>query len=189
VSEEIVPSVKKGPGEKLERLFWVDLEMSGLDEFNDVILEVAVLISDLEFNVIAEYEVIVQQPQSVLDGMDDWCKEHHGKSGLTAAVPHGRPIQAVEDDLLAIIDKHFSQGERVILCGNSVGTDRRFLIKGMPRLAERLHYRVIDVTSFKEIFWSRFGLTIDKAEGHRALVDIRESMAELQHYVSFIKVD
>lgn len=170
----------------MDRLFWIDLEMTGLDENTCVILEAAALVSDLDFKVLEEYEAIVRQPQAVLDAMDDWCKKTHGESGLSAKVPHGKPIEVVESDLLAMIGRHFSADERIILCGNSINTDRRFLVKGMPTLGARLHYRVIDVTSFKEIFLSKFKVRFDKVEGHRALDDIRESMEELRHYMSYV---
>lgn len=167
-------------------MFWVDLEMSGLDECIDRILEVAVIITDLDFQVLDTYHKIVYQPKSVLDNMNDWCKNTHGRSGLTALVPNGTPIEAVEKDLIDLSAKHFLNNERVVLCGNSVGMDKRFIDKYMPNFAKKLHYRLVDVTSFKEIFRSKYGIKMEKAEGHRALDDIKESIKELQHYLTFI---
>src|SRR5436305_1836877 len=122
----------------MKRMFWVDLEMTGLDENVDCILEVAVIVTDLEFNVLDTLHHIVKQPQSVLDNMNDWCKFTHGKSGLTAAVPNGTPLEQVEKELLALAAKHFSQ-EKIVLCGNSVGMDKRFIDKYMTELAKKIH--------------------------------------------------
>jgi oligoribonuclease len=172
----------------MKRMFWVDLEMTGLDEKTDHILEVAVLITDLDFKVLDELHRIVYQPQDVLDNMNDWCKKTHGKSGLTALIPNGTPLKKVEEEILALVHKHYSKDEKVILCGNSVGNDKRFLDAYMLELAKRLHYRLVDVSSFKEVFRSKYGISIQKAEGHRALDDIHESIKELQKYLSFVQI-
>ena len=175
----------------MKKMFWVDLEMTGLDENIDQILEVAVLITDLDFQVLDTYHRIVYQSQTVLDGMNDWCKTTHGKSGLTALVPKGIALDVIEKDLLELAGKHFIFGkniEKIVLCGNSVGMDKRFIDKYMPELAKRIHYRLVDVTSFKEVFKSKYNTTIQKAEGHRALDDIHESIKELKHYLSFVKM-
>lgn len=167
-------------------MFWVDLEMTGLDENTDKILEVAVIITDLNLQTLDTYHRIVYQPQAVLDGMNDWCKTTHGKSGLTAAVPKGTPLETVEKELIALAEKYFTT-EKIVLCGNSVGMDKRFIDKYMPELAKKIHYRVVDVTSFKEIFRSKWNINVQKAEGHRALDDIRESIKELEAYLSMVK--
>lgn len=169
----------------MKKMFWVDLEMTGLDENVDKILEVAVLVTDLSFNVLESYHRVVFQPKEVLDGMNEWCKVTHGKSGLTAAVAHGVPIETVEKELIELSMRHFAS-EKIVLCGNSVGNDQRFLLKHMPELAKRIHYRVVDVTSFKEIFRSKWNINVQKAEGHRALDDILESIGELRAYLSFV---
>jgi oligoribonuclease len=170
-----------------KRLFWIDLEMTGLDENRDHILEVAVVVTDLEFKPLEEYHRVVFQPQSVLDGMNDWCKENHGKSGLTAAVPGGTPLATVEKELQGLVERHFSHKERVVLCGNSVGNDQRFILKYMPELSKRLHYRLIDVSSFKEIFRDKYGVNFQKGSKHRAIDDIHESIQELKLYLSHVK--
>ncbi|MBC7387005.1 MAG: oligoribonuclease [Cryobacterium sp.] len=169
-----------------KHLFWIDLEMTGLDDVSDRILEVAVMITDLELNVVAEYESVVFQPQEIIDGMNDWCKEHHGKSGLTAAVPTGKPISAVENDLVELAKKYFRSEDRIVLVGNSVGNDKRFIDRYLPVFAKKLHYRLVDVSSFKEIYREKYGIKFDKKNAHRALGDITESIAELRHYLSFI---
>lgn len=170
-----------------KRLFWVDLEMSGLDEIKERILEVAVVITDLDFNPLDEFHRIVYQPQEVLDGMDEWNTRTHGESGLTAAVPNGTPIEQVESELLVLCDKHYKSGERIVLCGNSVGNDKRFLDRYMPELAKRLHYRIIDVSSFKEIFREKYGVKFEKGNAHRAVDDIHESIRELKLYLSHVQ--
>lgn len=170
-----------------KRLFWVDLEMSGLDENKDRILEVAVVITDMDFSPLDEFHRIVYQPQEVLDGMDEWCQRTHGESGLTAAVPTGTPIVTVEGELLALTDKHFKSGERIVLCGNSVGNDKRFLDRYMPELAKRLHYRIIDVSSFKEVFREKYGIKFEKGNAHRAVDDVHESIRELKLYLSHVQ--
>lgn len=171
-----------------KRLFWVDLEMTGLDENTDSILEVAVLITDLDFNILEEYHSVVFQSQDVIDAMNAWCKKTHGESGLTAAIPNGTPLPQVDEAVLKLIEKHYPSNERVVLVGNSVGNDKRFIDKFMLKTASRLHYRLIDVSSFKEIYRDKYGIKFEKKGSHRATDDIRESIAELKHYLSFIKV-
>lgn len=169
-------------------LFWVDLEMTGLDEIVDTILEVAVVVTDIDFKPLEEYHRIVFQPPEVLANMNDWCKKTHGDSGLTAAVPNGTPLATVESEMLQIIERHYGSKDRVVLAGNSVGNDKRFLDRYMPKLAERLHYRLVDVSSFKEIFRDRYGVQFEKNNCHRAVEDIHESIRELAYYLSFVDV-
>lgn len=169
-----------------KHLFWIDLEMTGLDDVSDHILEVAVMITDLDFNTIAEYDQVVFQPKEVLDAMNDWCKDHHGKSGLTAVVPSGKPLPEVEKDLLELAKKYFKPSDRIVLVGNSVGNDKRFIDRYMPAFAQKLHYRLVDVSSFKEIYREKYGIKFDKKNAHRALGDIAESIAELKHYLTFV---
>ncbi len=169
-----------------KRFFWVDLEMTGLDDVADSILEVAVVVTDLNFNTLDEYQTVVYQPQSVLDRMNEWCKKTHGESGLTAAVPGGKPLAQVEAELIALARRHFDLKDRIVLAGNSVGNDRRFIDRYMPEFAKLLHYRLIDVSSFKEIFREKYGLGFEKKNAHRAVDDIHESIRELGHYLSFV---
>jgi oligoribonuclease len=149
------------------------------------------VVTDLNFEVLDTYHRIVRQPQAVLDTMNEWCKNTHGKSGLTALVPNGTPLVKVEQELIELTDKHFPQTgknpEKIVLCGNSVGMDKRFIDRYMKKFAERLHYRLVDVTSFKEIFRSKYGKSFEKKEGHRALDDIHESINELRFYLQFVK--
>jgi oligoribonuclease len=171
----------------MKPLFWIDLEMTGLDESVDTILEVAVIVTDLELKPLEQYHRVVFQPPEVLERMNDWCKRTHGESGLTAAVPGGLPLADVEKELLVLLNRHYGPSERVVLVGNSVGNDKRFVDRYMPELARRLHYRLIDVSSFKEIFREKYGLSFAKKNSHRALDDILESIHELEFYLSFVR--
>lgn len=171
----------------MKRLFWIDLEMTGLDENVDHILEVAVVITDLDFKSVEEYHRIVYQPTEVLEKMNDWCKKTHGESGLTAAIPQGTPLATVEKELIELIHRHYTSQERVVFAGNSVGNDRRFIDRYMPEMAKLLHYRLIDVSSFKEIFREKYHLNFQKKNSHRAVDDIYESIRELGYYLSFVQ--
>jgi oligoribonuclease len=169
----------------MQKMFWVDLEMTGLDPSTCAIVEVAVVITDLRLVTIEQYHEVVFQPPDVVTRMDPWCVETHGKSGLTAKIPEGRPIHLVERDLIAMAARHF-RDEKIVLCGNSVGTDKRFLESAMPDFARLLNYRIVDISSFKEVFASMFGVTFEKKDAHRALDDITESIAELAHYLEYV---
>ncbi|MBN21292.1 MAG: oligoribonuclease [Bdellovibrionaceae bacterium] len=173
----------------MARFFWVDLEMTGLDEKIHKIIEVAVVITDQNFEIKEQYEQVVFQPQSELDLMDEWCKKTHGASGLTEAIPRGKHLTEVEQEVLSIINRHYRKNDRVILCGNSVGNDQRFIIAHMPLLAKRLHYRIVDVSSFKEIFRSKWGIKFEKKNAHRAVDDILESIRELQSYLQLVHIE
>lgn len=174
---------------KLNRLLWIDLEMTGLDVNKEVIIEVAAIVTDLNLNPLETYEQVVQQANIYLDQMDDWNKQHHGRSGLTAKVPYGKTPELVEEDLLKLIDRHWIQEEdrRAIICGNSIAQDRLFITKYWPSLEKKLHYRMMDVSSWKLMFYQKYNVKFDKSEKHRALDDIQESINELKHYMQFIK--
>lgn len=169
------------------KYLWVDMEMSGLSVESCRILEVAAVVTDENFKPLEQYHTAVFQPPSVLAAMDAWCTENHGKSGLTAAVATGKPEAQVEKELIALIDRHFGAGDRPLLCGNSIGQDRKFIDAYMPLLAKRLHYRMLDVTSYKVVFQEKYKIHYNKKGTHRALDDIHESIAELNHYLSFVK--
>lgn len=162
------------------------MEMTGLEVVNDKILEVAVIITDYNFNILETYHRIVYQPKEILDNMNEWCKENHGKSGLTAAVANGTPLSMVEKELVQLVQKHYEKNEKVVVCGNSVGMDKLFIDEHMTSFSLLCHYRVLDVTSFKEFFRSKYGINVQKAKGHRALDDIRESIEELKYYSTFL---
>ncbi len=179
--------------EKITHLYWLDLEMTGLDVNKEVIIEAACIVTDLNFKELESFETVVKQPQSYLDSMDAWNTEHHGKSGLTAKVSTGMEPDAVEFRLISMIDRHFPESKtdmklRPILAGNSIAQDRLFIDKHMPQLSARLHYRMLDVSSWKIMFNNKFDRVYKKQNAHRALDDIRESIGELRYYLDQIKV-
>jgi len=166
-------------------LVWIDLEMSGLDPDTCEVLEIATLITDGELELIAEGpDLVIHQPDPVLTAMDAWCTQQHGNSGLTAQVRASNiSLAEAEARTLEFVRAHCQPG-RSPLCGNSIGHDRRFLLRHMPQLAAFLHYRSVDVSSVKELArrWYPDVPPPRKGETHRALDDIRESIAELRHY-------
>lgn len=171
------------------KLFWIDMEMSGLDVNKEVILEVAAIITDLNFTELETFEAVLTQPQSYIDNMDDWNKEHHTKSGLIAKVAMGKEPSYVERKLIDLVSKHFPDPkERPMLAGNSISQDRLFIDKYMKDFSRLLHYRMLDVTSWKIIFKNKFNQEYKKTNQHRALDDIRESIQELQYYTSLINL-
>lgn len=166
----------------MTKMLWLDMEMTGLDVEKEVPIEVAAIVCDLQFNELETFHAVIKQPQEFLDRMDAWNKEHHGASGLTAAVASGRDPATVERELMQFVDRHF-QGESAVLCGNSIGQDRLFINKYFPLFARKLHYRMLDVTSWKVIFQSIYKVKFEKKNTHRAIDDIRESIGELRFYM------
>jgi oligoribonuclease len=178
--------------EKVENLYWLDMEMTGLDVNKEVIIEVACIVTDMNFRELDSFETVVKQPKSYLDNMDAWNTEHHGKSGLTAKVPEGMDPEFVEAKLIDLINKHFPESQRdpkkrPILAGNSITQDRLFIDKYFKKLSARLHYRMVDVSSFKVIMNNKYNVEYRKQNSHRALDDIRESIGELRFYLDYIK--
>lgn len=168
----------------MDKLFWIDLEMTGLDVEKEVVIEAAAIVTDVQLAELDTYEVVVRQPRSYLDAMDAWNTEHHGRSGLTAKVPTGREPSLVEDDLLALVAKHFAAP--AVIAGNSIAQDRLFINRYFPRFAEKLHYRMLDVTAWKVMMEARFALRFEKKKAHRALDDIRESLEEMRFYLRHV---
>jgi len=169
-----------------QRLVWLDLEMTGLDPEQDVILEIATIVTDSELEVLAEGPVIaIRQTDESLARMDDWCTRTHGQSGLTGRVRQSRiDTAAAEQQTLAFLQNWLPAGASP-LCGNSIGQDRRFLVRHMPTLAAYFHYRNLDVSTLKilaELWAPAVKEGFHKQGSHRALDDIRESIAELAHY-------
>lgn len=162
------------------------MEMSGLDPEKCKILEVAAIITDGEYEPLDQYHSVVFQPPEVMASMDEWCTTNHAKSGLSAAVKNGKREEIVEEELLHFISKYFKQEDRPILCGNSIGQDRKFIDLYMKKLSQRLHYRMLDVSSFKIVFKDKYKIEYTKKGSHRAIDDILESIAELKHYLSFV---
>jgi oligoribonuclease len=167
-------------------LAWLDLEMTGLEPEKDTIIEIATIVTDSELNVLAEGPVFaVHQPDAVLDGMDPWCVEQHGKSGLTDRVRKSdTSMLEAQARTVEFIAKYCPE-RKIPLCGNTIGQDRRFLVKYMPILHDYFHYRSIDVSTVKELvtrWYPAAKYVYTKTKQHEALADIRESIAELQHY-------
>ena len=169
----------------LQRLFWLDMEMTGLEPSRDRILEAAVVVTDLQFSVVQSYETAVFQTPELLAGMDTWCKDTHGKSGLTARVPSGISEQLLDEQLEQLSTQQFGK-DKVVLCGNSIGQDRKFVEAYLPRFSARLHYRMLDVSSFKIVFENLFRKKFKKENKHTALADIHESINELKYYLPFL---
>ncbi len=171
----------------MKKLLWVDLEMTGLDVRHERIIEVACIVTDLEFNELHTYETVVKQDQKFIDGMDEWNKRTHGESGLTVKIPLGKDPSQVEMDLMNIVDQYFDAEEKPVLAGNSISQDRLFIDEYMKTFASLLHYRMLDVTSWKILMSDKFNISYKKKNAHRALDDIRESIGELKHYLQFVK--
>jgi oligoribonuclease len=166
-------------------LIWVDMEMTGLDPQRDRILEIATLVTDSELNILAEGpNLAVHQPEDVLAAMDEWNQTHHGKSGLIERVRASTETEATAEEKTLAFLAGYCQAKASPLCGNSVWQDRRFLDRYMQALNGFCHYRIIDVSSIKELAkrWYPKMPPLKKAESHQALADIRESLEELRHY-------
>ena len=168
-----------------DNLIWIDLEMTGLNPEKERIIEIATLITDSQLNVLAEGpNLIVNQPKNLLDQMDDWNQNQHGSSGLIEGVKKSNVTeQMAEIETLDFISKYVGSKQSP-MCGNTVSHDRRFLLKYMPRLESYFNYRHIDVSSFKEaaVRWMNEAQVYEKEGSHRAMGDIKESVAELKFY-------
>jgi oligoribonuclease len=167
-------------------LIWIDLEMTGLDTTSDEIIEIATIITDRDLNEVAEGPVLaIYQPQSVIDGMDAWNTKQHRESGLIDRVLGSElEISDAEEQTLEFLRPHVAQGASP-MCGNSICQDRRFLARQMPLLEAFFHYRNLDVSSLKilaQLWAPAVARGFTKESTHRALQDIRDSIAELRHY-------
>lgn len=174
--------------QRMERLVWIDLEMSGLNPDADVILEAAVIVTDLRFELIKEWEPwVVHQPDSVLDNMDLWNTETHTQSGLISRCRQSADSAAdVERKVINALKNYVNKRESPI-CGNSICQDRRFLARHMPALEDYFHYRNLDVSSFKIIANMYYPALAQQIKGkkpatHKALDDIRASIEEMRFY-------
>ena len=171
-----------------DRLVWIDCEMTGLDLGNDLLIEVAALVTDSELNVLGEgVDVVIGASAEQLERMPQVVKEMHASSGLTDEVlASAVTVREAEELVLAYIKEHVPDAKKAPLCGNSIGTDRGFLTRDMPELDMHLHYRMVDVSSIKELarrWYPRIYFNAPKkGGGHRALADILESVQELRYY-------
>jgi oligoribonuclease len=170
-----------------DRLVWIDCEMTGLSLTEDALIEVAVQVTDFDLQVVGDgLDVIIKPPAAALEQMDDFVRDMHTSSGLLAELDHGVSVAEAEQTVLDHVKLYCPDGSRPPLAGNTVGTDRSFLARDMPELESFLHYRVVDVSSIKELArrWHprAYYNAPDKKGNHRALADIQESIEELRYY-------
>lgn len=170
----------------MTKLFWIDMEMTGLDVTKEVPIEIAVIVTDLDLKELDQYHAVIKQDQKYIDGMDDWNTKHHKESGLTALIPTGKEPSVVENELIALAAKHWKD-ERPVIAGNSISQDRLFINAYLPKFANKLHYRMLDVTSWKIMMNAKFEIVYPKKNAHRAIDDIRESIEEMRLYLSKVK--
>ena len=177
---------------KPKKILWMDLEMTGLDPARDEILEVAAIATDWDFTEIATYEGVVCHDSEKLGKLLDrnasfWNEHLEARRGLEEQNASGKSLVEVERDLLVFCDKYFADEPRILLGGNSIHQDRRFIDGWWPTLSKRLHYRMLDVSAWKVVFESKYGKKFAKPEDHRALEDIRGSIQELKYYLKKVK--
>ena len=170
-----------------DRIVWIDCEMTGLSLANDALIEVAALVTDFELNQLGDgVDLVIKPPAEALEQMDDFVRDMHTTSGLLTDLDHGIAMDEAQAQVLDYVREWVPEARRAPLGGNTVGTDRGFLARDMPELEAHLHYRVIDVSSIKELsrrwYPRAYFNSPKKAGGHRALADIRESIAELRYY-------
>ncbi len=172
------------------KLLWVDLEMTGLDPQHDVILEVAAEITNFDLKTLASYEARIKQSRKVVLARmqaNIWWRDFPAnRDEFLAKLDQGKPLDQVEQELIKLVAKHFGD-EPAILAGNSIYNDRLFLKAWTPALDLKLHYRMLDVSSFKVLMQGKHGEVFEKASPHRAFDDIQASIAELQHYLDWFK--
>jgi len=170
-----------------EPLVWIDCEMTGLDVTRDALIEVAVVITDADLNIVDPgIDVLITPPAEALEGMNDFVRQMHTSSGLLDELPSGTTMEDAQQQVLNYIRRFVPTPKKALLAGNSVGTDKMFLEANMPLVIDHLHYRLVDVSSIKELAkrWYRkaFEEAPVKHGGHRALADILESIQELEYY-------
>ena len=170
-----------------DRLVWIDCEMTGLDIVADATIEVAALVTDFDLNVLGEgVDIVIKPPPEALDQMVEFVRNMHVSSGLLDELDSGTTLDDAQEQVLAYVKEHCADGSRPPLAGNTVATDRTFLARDMPELEQFLHYRIVDVSSIKELsrrWFPRVYFNAPKKDGgHRALADILESIRELDYY-------
>jgi oligoribonuclease len=174
------------------KLLWIDLEMTGLDPVNDVLLEVGLEITDFDFKTLETYETRIKQDKAiVVERMQKniwWRDFPANQDNFLDNLDSAKPLAQVEQELLALVDTHFPD-ELAVLAGNSIYNDRLFIKQWMPTLDLKLHYRMLDVSSFKVLMQGKYGKVFEKDSSHRAYDDIQASIAELQDYLEFFKHD
>lgn len=173
------------------KILWIDLEMTGLDPQEDRILEVAAIATNWDFTEVARYEAVKKVGSTLMKRRmvgEFWQKYATVRDALMQQNETGKNGRTVENELLAFIDEHFSSEEPVLLAGNSIHQDRKFIENEWPRLNARLHYRMLDVSAWKVVMSGKYGKKFAKPEAHRALEDIQGSIEELQYYLKKVKI-
>ncbi|MFJ4845324.1 MULTISPECIES: oligoribonuclease [unclassified Streptomyces] len=170
-----------------DRMVWIDCEMTGLSLAQDALIEVAALVTDSELNVLGEgVDIVIRPPAEALESMPDIVRTMHTASGLLQELDGGVTLEEAEKLVLDYVRQYVREPRKAPLCGNSVSTDRGFLARDMPTLEQHLHYRIVDVSSIKELsrrwYPRAYFASPEKNGNHRALADIRESIAELRYY-------
>jgi len=170
-----------------DQLVWIDCEMTGLDLARDALIEIACLVTDGDLVVLDEgVDLVIKPPAEALDRMQSVVREMHTVSGLLAELPAGVTLAEAQDQVLSYVRGHVAEPRKVPLCGNSIATDRSFIARDMPMLDAYLHYRMVDVSSIKELahrwYPRAYFASPLKRGGHRALADIKESIQELRYY-------
>lgn len=174
----------------MKKLLWLDMEMTGLEVEIERVIEVAVIVTDLDFKMIETYQAVVNQPQSFIDSMDEWNVKTHTETGLIEKIPKGLKPDLVETQLCELVNKHWpTRQDRPILCGNSIFQDRKFIDLYFRKFAKLLHYRMMDVTAWKIIMYAKYHIEYQKRDTHRALDDVTESIEELKHFLTHLKVE
>lgn len=175
---------------KKPALLWIDLEMTGLDPTEDRILEVGAIITDWQFNEIATYEAVKKVGPNLMKSRmvgEFWEKFPEVRDQLMTQNVDGKHGRTVENELLEFIDKHFTGDKPIILAGNSIHQDRKFIDNEWVRLSARLHYRMLDVSAWKIVFEGKYKKKFAKPEAHRAMEDIRGSIEELRYYLTKLR--
>ena len=175
---------------KLAKLLWIDLEMTGLDPIEDRILEVAAIATDWDYKEVATYDAVKKVGPSLMKKRmvgAFWDAYAEVRDALMTQNSDGKNGRVVENELLAFIDEHFADDELIILAGNSIHQDGKFIENEWPRLNARLHYRMLDVSAWKVVFEGKYRKKFAKPETHRALEDIRGSIMELEYYTKKIR--
>ncbi len=172
------------------KLFWVDLEMTGLDANKDVILEIAAEITDFNFRTLASYEARIKHPRELVAGrmqLNNWWQQYpHNRDEFLKKIEDGKSLAVVQQELIALLNEQFGT-EPAVLAGNSIHSDRAFIKAYWPELDLKLHYRMLDVSSLKILMQGKFGHVFEKDSNHRAFDDIQASIAELQDYLNWFK--